>query len=205
MGCSPVRFKSLSVNIHKLCFNCLRAGHVAKDCGLMRTCQSMDTTNVTQNSCIQFSEHPNSRLINQRHHQSTSSLPHEGRHLTCMSTSVSLGIGAGATAPPVVPVVITNPVSHCCVSTYALLHSGSTSSFIVRNMVLKIGLPEESRSLTLSMIEGTMHIETTIVNIEVAYVDRQTTIQMSNVCTKERLPVNARCLDTMEDVSHWPH
>ena len=209
------QFKSLGVSEriatvkrHKLCFNCLTAGHVAKDCGLRRTC-SVDGCNKRHTKFL----HPvqgntTSPRTSEPPAQSTSTPPREVAHLTSStysSTSVTSGIGAGTIALPVIPVIIMNPASRHCVSTYALLDSGSTSSFIVKNLVREIGLPEESRSLTLTTIEGTTHIETTMVNIEVADVDRQTTIKMSNVCTKESLPVDIRCLASVEDVSQWPH
>ena len=209
------QFKSLGVNEciatvkrQKLCFNCLKADHMAKDCGMRRTC-SVDGCNKRHMKFL----HPDEGNMTSQHApdppaQSGSSLRHEDGNptsSTCSSTAISFGIGAGIIALPVIPVIVTNPASGRCVSTYALLDSGSTSSFIVKNLVHEIGVPEQSRSLMLSTIEGTSHIETTVVNIQVADVDRQATIKMSNVCTKDCLPVDIRCLPTVDDVSQWPH
>ena len=209
------QFKSLSVSEriatvkrHKLCFNCLRAGHVAKDCGLRRTC-SVDGCNKRHTKFLHLVQrNTTSPRTYEPPAQSTSTSPRETENLTSStysSTSVTSGIGAGTIALPVIPVIITNPSSRRCVSTYALLDSGSTSSFIVKSLVHAIGVPEESRSLMLTTIEGTTRIETTMVNIEVADVDQQATVKMSNVCTKESLPVDIRCLASVEDVSQWSH
>lgn len=50
-----------------------------------------------------------------------------------------------------------------------------------------------------------LHVETSIAKLEIADIDRQVTIKMPNVYTKNNLPIDIRCIGNGEDIDRWPH
>ena len=201
------QFKSGSVEdriaiarTNKLCFNCLEPGHHARQCHLTRTC-SVAGCGKRHTKFL----HPVQPELPSLQGEPTSESLVEHGHVNHLSTSVSVGIGAGIVALPVVPVIIINPITCHSESTYALLDSGSTHTFIDRSLSRDLGLQEQSQSLTLSTLNGISELSTTTVSLEIADTERQTTIEMPMVLTKERLPIDIKCLANADDIGHWTH
>jgi len=197
---------------NRLCFNCLKAGHMSKSCKLARTCSvpgcsqkhsrflhQVVRSGVVRNvTCDDVRETTHSSPNNASTEVSSGFVNAEDR---CMVT----GAGSTKTALPIVPVKVRSPDGHYCVSTYALLDNGSTTTFCTRALAQSLRLDGRQETLTLSTLGGSGGMETSVVNMTVTDADEQNVVQLRTVYTKEKLPISLMNGATEDEVRRWPH
>ena len=107
---------------------------------------------------------------------------------------------------PVVPVVVQAPGVDSTFETYALLDSGSTSSFCSSRLMDRLQLVGRSEILSLTTLERASSItKADIVSLQVSDLGKNSMIEIPRVYVRERLPVNADNVATLVDLQAWPH
>ena len=130
----------------RLCFNCLRPGHMSKNC-------KIGTCNVS--SC--------GRQHNKLLH---SNLPKKDttRNVSDATTAVATKITQGGL--PVVQIKLTN--KELSLNVLAMFDSGSSISFVDKSVVSKLHLQGRKASLSVAGIHGSQEFKTEIVPITVS-------------------------------------
>ena len=86
---------------------------------------------------------------------------------------------------PIVPV----RVNHGQIA-YALLDTGSTSSFCSRSLVDKLGISGNPKSLNLSTLSDSVLKQTEVVELSLFSIDRANSLSMNNVFVIDKIPVS---------------
>ena len=171
-GCDA--FKAMRLNDRvtfalekRLCFNCLRPGHVSSRCGLRRVC-SVPGCNMKHTKFLHQIVPPVRSADNLREtiHKTPvySEQQQEGQGQAAQSGFVKLdsqenfGVngargGENMIALPIVPVVVRAPGNQRCVTTYALLDTGSNSTFCSEELMKELGLTGDKELLCLTTLE----------------------------------------------------
>ncbi|XP_060596015.1 uncharacterized protein LOC132750093 [Ruditapes philippinarum] len=192
---------------NKLCFGCLRSGHISKKCENRKKCKT----------CTKF--HPTSlhgSAVNFKKSQSGPDLknsekdkPDEGNDKNPQSgISLLNNAGAHCKTSMIVPVF----VSHCDspereVLVYALLDTQSDTTFVLSNTCDSLGVYGAPVSLVLS----TMHAENKTIQshrvrgLVVRGFDSTLKIPLPNAFCRDTIPGNRDHIPTPEVAKLWPH
>ena len=131
------------------CFNCLRAGHSARNCGLNRTC-SVDGCDRKHTKVLHPVELPLGT--------SEVTVSTEQAHSMCNTTTED------KIALPVVLVEVRASATGECIVVQALLDSGSTNTFITEELSEQLSLNGEQQSLELTTLDRVAQIQTSTVS-----------------------------------------
>ena len=206
-------FKGLKVNErlqfvrdNKLCFNCLKPGHYSNRCGLRRSC-SVPGCNKKHTKFL---------------HQLTPSTGQSSSDVESKSETqvkqcafvenerenfgVSSAVGNLRVALPILPVIVRAPGTQRFIYTYALLDTGSTSTFCSDELVKMLNLTGEKDVLNLTTLEkANSQTETLIVSLQVSDIEDKNVVELPVVYARPQLPVNMSCMGQPEDIGRWKH
>ena len=106
---------------------------------------------------------------------------------------------------PIVPVSVRAPGGLRLVDTYALLDSGSTSTFCREGLLDALGVQGMQRPLTLSTMHGEKKTSSSrTADLEVV-TDSGSVVALKGVRARPFLPIGPEYRGTTEDTSPWPH
>ena len=97
---------------------------------------------------------------------------------------------------PIVHAMINNTLKVRC-----LLDTGSTSSFITKNLVSKLDLPRSPVKLSIMTLNSSVAEESHIVNFDIESMDHNYCMNMTNIFVVDHIPGKAYNLD----VTQYPH
>lgn len=199
-GCDTFKQKSIeertqAVRKKGLCFNCF-GRHSVKDCRSKHTCQKCSKRHHT--------------LIHPE--ESTASTPKAGMNpdaaefAPVSSTNALVRRTDERTALPVVSVKVKATQGGPEIQTYALLDSGSTTTFCTTTLAQRLGVKGEDTQLSLSTLsKQEEETATTAVGLTITPVDGRARITMPVVFTTKRLPVHRSSVAQATDVSRYHH
>jgi hypothetical protein len=196
---SPLDERQKLVRLHKLCFNCLRAGHRSNVCKLNRVC-TVTGCGKKHTRLLHRSPASESRSENRDVEQvaNQNGFVEAGCNLT--------GAGCKRVVLPILPVVVQAPGSDKAIQTFALLDSGSTSSFCSKQLVDSLGLTGRNEMLSLTTLEAKNKItRTEVVSLLVSDLHRENVIEIPQTYVRQKLPLNVENVATLVDIEVWPH
>ena len=97
---------------------------------------------------------------------------------------------------PILHVMINNTLKVRC-----LLDTGSTSSFVTKNLVSKLDLPRSPVKLSIMTLNSSVAEESHIVNFDIESMDHNYCVNMTNIFVVDHIPGKAYNLD----VTQYPH
>ena len=163
-----------------LCFNCLKPGHAAKDCRYPQTC--------TVYGCGR----KNSKFL---HYETRNTNVKEVAPVDEAKNFSGTESTPMKVALPILPVVVQSQATQRSFTTYALLDSGSTSTFCSQELVKELGITGKKEVVTLTTLEKTnSKMETEVVAFEISDVSCSIKLNLDRVYVKSRLPID---LDNM--------
>jgi hypothetical protein len=116
------------------------------------------------------------------------------------------GAGKDRIALPVVAVTVKSPDGQRAYCTYALLDNGSTSTFISKTMMRRLGIEGERRQVALTTLEKTSSPTwTSTCSIHVSDVQGTNFIKIPTAYARDSLPIKEENIATVEDLDAWPH
>ena len=184
------KFKSLKVNERRehvqkfrLCFNCLKPGHMSKDCK-SRTC-SVPSCGRRHN-----------RLLH-------SDLPKKDttKNVSDATTAVATNITQGRL--PVVRIKLTNKDSS--LNVLAMCDSGPSISFVDKSVMSKLQLQGRKTSLSVTRIHGSQDVKTEIVPIAVSACEKSRPLTTVQFYVHEKLKLVDQIVELQELKDRYPH
>jgi len=116
------------------------------------------------------------------------------------------GAGINKTALPLVPVKVWSPDGSRSVSTYALLDSGSTTSFCTVSLARTLGIQGKQESLALTTLMSSVDsLAMSVLELNISHVHEQHMIHLDGIYAMRNLPVTMQNAALQEDVDKWPH
>ncbi|XP_041455129.1 uncharacterized protein LOC121407938 [Lytechinus variegatus] len=190
----------------RLCFNCLRPGHMLSACNLNRTCSVEGCGRKHTKFLHQTKKAPSRAPDNQVED------PPQNQEGQLTSDGASNGYvdsdatGAGKRSVlPIVPVRVQSDGKNF-IQTYALLDTGSTHSFCTEALAHHLGARGRSHQLRLTtMVKRDDHIDTSVVSLVVDSGPSTDRIYLPHVCTRKRLNIQNSHMACREDIINLPY
>ena len=159
-----------------LCFNCLHAGHVAKDCQSRFNCQ----------------------VCKGRHHTSLH------RYHVTLAGVCSTPEPSSSTS--ILPVIIKHQGTGRSVTVYALLDSMSNTSFVSSEVVRTLGITGNMSELTLDTMNGIASQSSMVIQgLSVQGLEEETVIQVPTCHVRDKIPCDPMAIPQQGFVSLFPH
>lgn len=190
----------------RLCFNCLKVGHMVGNCRLNRTC----TVVGCGKKHTKFLHQPSAATVNPTGDNTALKGPsvHSGFTTGKLEPSSCAVSGAGGTqiALPVVAVNVRASSNGRCVPTYALLDTGSTSSFCSEELVRQMGIMGKEQTLSLTTLNNKSKVtNTTVVSLEVVSIDDTYSVKIPVVYSRVDIPIRSENIAREEDLREYSH
>ena len=124
-----------------------------------------------------------------------------------LKTHVQQGAGQPSTGMAVLPVKVRPEGTKLFIITYALLDSGSTSTFCTESLMNKLnvtGIKTKNSMTTLGKKDDLT--ETFLIRgLEIADIDENHLIKSPCLFTQQEIPLEKSDIATQEDVDRWPY
>ena len=189
--CKSYIDKKRVVRAKRLCFRCLKEGHMIKDCRSTKTCGE-SLCDSTDHHTLLHPEEP----------------PVEDPAPVCSATSRGLSVGH---APNACLDIL--PVRVCCdgreVLTYALLDPGSSMTFCEPVLIKRLGLKGKGSTCETSVETLTTKrpecLKSECYSISVKPLDGSNEFEIKNVVVVEQIPVTVECRNMRYDLERFDH
>ena len=208
------------VNEHKLCFSCLSAGHKASKCSRQRQCRKCDGRHTTllHPDCrpTTNSEGSGSRIEGNpqqsAEYNAVSHLSNSVSNVACVPKNVE-GLNLSANNAvyttndkvfmPILPVKVCAPNCDVFCEMYALLDSGSDTTFCSENVLRELGISGNQTVLNLSTLQGpNTQIKTKVLNnLRVGDLHGNVELTIPITFTRPHLCVNENLIPKQEDIN----
>ena len=182
---------------HRLCFNCFKRAHIAKDCFKPSNCTVTGCT-IKHHALV----HPD-RTRESGDHMSQGN----GNQGTAVQTGTAMATGAGTrVCLKVVPVIVSAPGSSKQVKTYALLDDCSDVSLCSADLAESLGVSGRPKSFSLSTVNQS---DNQFTGVEVSLLARSPDdgdwVHVDRVWTIDNIPTSPRNIPAQSLLSKWPH
>lgn len=186
---------------HRLCFACLNGGHQSKTCFKRKPCKICSGKHST---LLHYQRHPAHDDTIKRQEESK-----DGKDEDLQKVNSRCGFattGGSVTALPVVPVKVRKRGSSEYVETYAMLDSGSNSTFCTDSLRERLGCSGTEKKVKLTTL-GTSQdvISIMLTDLEVTDLDENNAISLPEVLCRPSIPVSKDEIPTQEDADRWQY
>lgn len=193
----PLQERKAFIQAQRLCFGCLRKGHVAKFCKRRLSCGVCGKRHATL-----LHQQPGDTTRS----GATQSGPANSSPVQVTSGRISTDAGMTRTLMPVVPVRVISP-SGGVVVTYAFCDSGSSGTFITQGLADKLGEPCKSTTISVDTVCGSnSEISTSVLEgIRVGPLVGESSFVLPPVFTLNHIPVSSQDKCDLTELRRWPH
>ena len=181
-----------------LCFSCLKAdNHYAKDCTDRLTCNICGKNHP---SCLhrnlKYEKQSSNKNVGQRENEQNKEVIPRNMNLMAKGTI--------KIACPAIPVILRSKHNNNTVRTYAALDSYSTASYMDLELVKKLNIKGENKSVQITTIDDNKIMINTVLanNLELMSIDQSTTLSLSSVYAKEKWPFTKDDSPSYNDIKH---
>ncbi|XP_071476662.1 uncharacterized protein [Diadema antillarum] len=191
----------------RLCFNCLKPGHMVGNCQLKRTCQ-IDGCGRKHATLLHVPASPTRAQPepSQQGVGSSEGEPVEAQNGYSVATGHATGAGSQKVVLPIVPVSVQAKGGTVTVQTYALLDSGSTSTFCTEDLVMQLGVTGKRQVLAMSTLEkARSQVETMVTSLVVQNPDMSHAVDLPTVYTRKSLNISTANVARAEDIDSYRH
>ena len=205
------------VRDRKLCENCLSYSHFVSGCKSPQSCTIEQCTIACKhlqslhNALVasfrsRDGEGNNERVSGPSVDQLPAELHAQQSHHVMKRNVETFDTKPEIKALPIVPVKVKGRGKDVIVSMYALLDSGSTSSWCSESLAKRLGVVGSCVQVSLSTIEtDSIPLSCRRVNLEVIDMAEVNMVELPEVLTKDKLNVSTDCVSSQDDVDRWPH
>ncbi|XP_039679755.1 uncharacterized protein LOC120573907 [Perca fluviatilis] len=186
---------------NRLCFGCLRKGHMTKDCKRRHTCNICSRRHPT---CLH--EDRKQRPVEATMNRSTSTENHASLEThTVVSHASTQRASATSSIVPVLVSSIQEP--HREVLTYAILDTQSDSTFVLEDVLNKLNVDAQPVKLKLSTMTAidTIISSKNVHGLQVRGLHSKNHIQVQQAYSRDFIPVDKSYVPTKETALLWPH
>ena len=111
-----------------------------------------------------------------------------------------------ATALPIVPIKVRAQGSPFCIETYALLDTGSNSTFCSNMLLDRLGVKGKHLKLKLTTMGTAEEVDSVVASgLVVSDLDENVVVPLRDVYSRPTMPVSKDEVPKQEDVDRWPH
>lgn len=202
----PLAKRKTFIISNRLCFACLRPGHLARQCIARLTC---DTCGKRHATCLHYSKHKfcgnplvqTQLQVDMRGDVETACV--SGRQMRARNDGSEF---EPTVYKPVVPVLVRKAGNQQTVKTYALLDDCSSSCFVADYITEQLqveGIPTELKLRTLhgSDISNSKYF----TNLEISNLVGEQLMELPKTFSRPTIGIDNICIPKREVVAQWPH
>lgn len=196
-----VEDKKTFIHENRLCFGCLRKGHMTKDCRRRHTCNACNRRHPT---CLH--EDRKQRPVEAIMNSSTSTEEHASQEThKVMSHTSTQRTSATSSIVPVFVSSVQEP--HREILTYAILDTQSDSTFVLDDVLDKLNVDVQPVKLKLSTMTAidTIISSKSVHGLQVRGLYSESCIQLQQAYSRDFIPVDKSYVPTKETALLWPH
>ena len=109
------------------------------------------------------------------------------------------------TVLPIVPVKVRKKGDDRYIETYALLDSGSTSTFCSDSLVQRLHAASKKAKIKLTTVNKSAEVDTFLIrDLEVSDLDENKTISLPEIFSRPAIPVSRDEIPSQDDIDRWP-
>ena len=182
-----------------LCYGCLKSSnHMSKDCKDKLTCRTCERKHPT---CLHRDQNEQEKVKPKSSYEKKD-VSHDQKVPTDARNINLVVKGATKIACPAVPVILRSKITNEEVRTYAALDNFSTASYMDQNLMKKLHIEGEKRSLEVTTIDSNhIKIDTVVAkNLEIFNLDKTVKLSLSSVYAKEKWPFSKDDSPSCDDV-----
>lgn len=186
---------------NRLCFGCLRKGHMTKDCRRRHTCNICSRRHPT---CLH--EDRKQRPVEATTNSSTSTENHASLETHKVVSHASTQCTSATSS--IVPVLVSSiHEPHREVLTYAILDTQSDSTFVLEDVLDKLNVDAQPVKLKLSTMTAidTIISSKNVHGLQVRGLHSKNHIQIQQAYSRDFIPVDKSYVPTKETALQWPH
>ena len=184
--------KTKFVKEKRLCFGCLKVGHVSVKCKSRSQCKKCKKGHPTSLHWDQSVE---------KRDQGSSDMGAGEDNPTCNSNT---GFENEFCTMPIVPVVVSLKGQE--VKTYAFIDSGSSCSFISEGLASKLKASGARKRITLNTLGREIKVNSKLVDgMSISDLSRKNKFKLPTVYSKQDIPVSQAHIVTNQDLVPWQH
>ncbi|XP_063968368.1 uncharacterized protein LOC129265564 [Lytechinus pictus] len=179
----------------KLCFNCLKPSHAARECKNKGVCRK-EGCGKKHHTLIHLDLQPKE----DKDPEQGELTPRAGKSNEGSSHAVG---GRRAVSLRVVPVRVVNGDKG--VSTWALLDNGSDVSLCEHGLIHELGVVGRNTSFKLTTVNTASSQKGMEVSLSIQSLNGDVELEIPSLWTVDRLPTSRQSIPVQEDVDKWPH
>ncbi|KAK0141948.1 hypothetical protein N1851_020381 [Merluccius polli] len=187
---------------NRLCFGCLRPGHMSRSCEQRLTCETCSQTHPT----VLHVDATNSKHTAQG--QASSSTAPDGptgsrpSAATCGHTRA----GRDRCLLSILPVQVKSAKGDKVIQTYAFLDPGSSATFCSEQLMRKLHLNgKRTQFLLQTMGQERVVPSYSLVGLEVSGINGDVFYELPETLTQRKMPVSPDHIVTTRDLVQWPY
>ena len=192
----------------RLCMNCLKENHIARQCRWPRACMFSGCSRRHHSllhpppNQAEASTKVDDRDAQLPAHQSPSNASGAGEEGQC----TTIGSSSPRVGFRIVPVKVRSSDGRTEVETYAFLDNGSDTALCLNGLAQRLGLKGTLKHFSLSSInsENTSRVGYEVA-LDVRALNGDGHVHLDKVWTVDHLPALNRNLPCEEDLKRWPH
>ena len=195
-----------------LCDNCLFRGHIAKNCPKASFCKVTGCSKKHSTYLHPQSANPDdaddrqSENKKEEDQDSDNSVGSRNGYVKTKDRCYGVtGAGTSEIGMPIVPVKVKSRSSNRTVVTYALLDSGSNTTFCTHDLMTQLGIKGEETILSLTTLQAQERsINSHVVSLDVYDLDEENLVELPSVFSTPSLLVNEASIQ-QADIDRWPY
>ena len=124
--------------------------------------------------------------------------------VACEGMCSATGAGTSATGLAIVPVNVRAKGKEKMVQTYAFLDPRSNTTFCTDKLIERLGATGRKATLSLTTMDSdNVKSESLVVNLELSNLQGHNVVELSNVFSRDKLPVTVDDIPVQSDVERW--
>ncbi|CAB4009732.1 Hypothetical predicted protein [Paramuricea clavata] len=187
-----------------MCFACFNAGHRANGCLQRRRCRTCPGKHPTSLHDPDFASKTKKKRSEDDRNQNSSDGKFNSARTTYKESSSAQDINCTVTAMPFVPVkLIANERE---VTTYAMLDSCSTGTFILEDVRRELQIEGTDTNVLVNTMYGSQVHQTKVVTgLTVTHIDGNNRVNLPRTFSRDTIPASKDEIPTEELVAKWKH
>ncbi|KAK3101436.1 hypothetical protein FSP39_003570 [Pinctada imbricata] len=188
-----------------LCYGCLKKGHLTKKCRGRHKCSICGRRHPT-------ALHDPTRVPVTASAETGDSQPTDTKsdaslsHNPDVTATTDMRAGETTCAMAIIPVRVKLKDRNHSVATYAFFDSGSSVSFCTDSLMRQLCASGKKRDITLSTMGEDYKLSSHILKgLQVTDLDMNELVDLPQVYTKDRMPVDKGHIHTRGEIHDWPH
>lgn len=190
----------------RLCFGCLRTGHLSKDCGRRLVCKVCQRTHPSVLHIVQRGKGASANPKQAETASAKVATTTAGTAVISLQSCGQTGAGNGKGILSILPVQVKSMKGSKVIQTYAFLDPGSTDTFCSETLMRRLNLNGKKTQINLLTMGPKVTVPSSMVaGMEISSLTGRQFYELPRVYTQKKMPAGTSNIVREEDLAKWPY